>query len=239
MQENDAVYEFDTRIRYSEVGHGGCMTLPALINLFQDCSIFHSEAVGYGPARLKREHKAWVLTHWQLVVDRYPTVGESVTVGTFASGFKSVSATRNFYLRNTDSTLIARAKTSWAFMDLVQMRPVRPTADHVEAYGMHDPLPMPPEERHVSAPDQLMPCEPVTVQRHHIDTNEHVNNCQYVQIALDLLPEEPNVHLARVDFRRSAVLGDRLFPSIARVGEHTIVQLCDADGSVFGIIELA
>lgn len=83
MQENDAVYEFDTRIRYSEVGHGGCMTLPALINLFQDCSIFHSEAVGYGPARLKREHKAWVLTHWQLVVDRYPTVGESVTVGTW------------------------------------------------------------------------------------------------------------------------------------------------------------
>lgn len=76
MQENDAVYEFGTRIRYSEVGHGGCMTLPALINLFQDCSIFHSEAVGYGPARLKCEHKAWVLTHWQLVVDRYPTVGE-------------------------------------------------------------------------------------------------------------------------------------------------------------------
>ena len=30
-------YEFEGRVRYSEIDHRGTMTLPALINYFQDC----------------------------------------------------------------------------------------------------------------------------------------------------------------------------------------------------------
>ena len=37
--ENNS-YEFEARVRYSEIGHRGTMTLPALINYFQDCSTF-------------------------------------------------------------------------------------------------------------------------------------------------------------------------------------------------------
>ena len=36
------MYEFDSRVRYSEVDHHGTMTVPALINYFQDCSTFQS-----------------------------------------------------------------------------------------------------------------------------------------------------------------------------------------------------
>ena len=42
------MYEFDSRVRYSEVDHHGTMTVPALINYFQDCSTFQSEQLGYG-----------------------------------------------------------------------------------------------------------------------------------------------------------------------------------------------
>lgn len=236
---NGAVYEFPARVRYSEVGHGGRMALPALINLFQDCSIFHSEAVGYGPDRLKSEHSGWVLTHWHLLVDRYPRLSEEVSVGTFASGFKAVSATRNFYLRDADGTVIARANTSWAFMDLEALRPVRPTPEHVAAYRFREPLEMPPEPRRVNVPDRLEPCEPVTVRLHHIDTNEHVNNCQYVQMALDVLPRENEYRHVRVDFKRSAVLGDVVYPKIAREADRVVVQLCDAEGGAYGAVELA
>ena len=37
-------YSFTSRIRYSEIGEDGCLTLPGLINYFQDCSTFQSEA---------------------------------------------------------------------------------------------------------------------------------------------------------------------------------------------------
>ena len=37
------MYEFNSRVRYSEIDHHGTLTLPALINYFQDCSSFQSE----------------------------------------------------------------------------------------------------------------------------------------------------------------------------------------------------
>ena len=55
-------YEFDGRVRYSEIDHRGTMTLPALINYFQDASTFQSEAIGLGMDRLKHDRKAWVLS---------------------------------------------------------------------------------------------------------------------------------------------------------------------------------
>ena len=39
-------YEWKCRVRYSETGVDGKLTLPALVNYFQDCSTFHSESLG-------------------------------------------------------------------------------------------------------------------------------------------------------------------------------------------------
>ena len=51
------MYSFDSRVRYSEIGHRGTMTLPALINYFQDCSTFQSEDIGVGVEVLKKRKK--------------------------------------------------------------------------------------------------------------------------------------------------------------------------------------
>ena len=77
------MYEFKSRVRYSEIDHRGTMTLPALINYFQDSSTFHSEEAGLGMEHLKAEKKAWVLSYWQVIVERYPKLGEEITVGTW------------------------------------------------------------------------------------------------------------------------------------------------------------
>ena len=42
------MYEFDSRVRYSETDAQGRMTWLALMDYFQDCSVFHSEAVNLG-----------------------------------------------------------------------------------------------------------------------------------------------------------------------------------------------
>lgn len=241
MEKLDPVaFEFDAHVRYSETTHNGTMALPALIDIFQDCSIFHSEKIGYGPELLKNEQKAWVLMHWHIVVDRYPKLAEQITVGTFASSFKTVSAGRDFYLRDTEGTIIARAHSTWGFMDLTAGKPVRPSAEHVAAYGLGTPLEMPKESRKIALPaaDELRACDPITVRRDLIDTNEHVNNSQYVRIALSVLPDEMQPHRARVDYRRSAVLGDVIQPHVAIEEERTVVLLADDDGAPYGVVEL-
>ena len=67
-------YEFDSRVRYSEIDHRGTMTLPALINYFQDGSTFQSEELGLGMEKLKKDKKAWVLSYWQNAIRRWESI---------------------------------------------------------------------------------------------------------------------------------------------------------------------
>lgn len=239
LEENSkGKYEFDGRVRYSEIDHRGTMTLPALINYFQDCSTFHSESIGLGMERLKHDKKAWVLSYWQIVVERYPRLCEDITVGTFATEFKGLYGNRNFYMKDETGKMIARANSIWVFMDLEKGRPARPTAEHIEPYGTHAPLDMPYEGRKIALPEQSEAGEPFPVRKYHIDTNEHVNNCQYVQMALEMIPGDMQVRQVRVDYKKSAVLGDIIFPKLSREQERTVVELCDADGKPYAIVEL-
>ena len=138
MNENSRKngFEFDGRVRYSEIDHRGTMTLPALVNYFQDCTTFHSESVGLGMERLREEKKAWVLSYWQVIVERYPKLNEKITVGTFPTAFKGLFGNRNMYMLDAEGKRIACANSIWVFMDLEKGRPARPCAEHIEPYGI-------------------------------------------------------------------------------------------------------
>lgn len=232
------MYEFDGRVRYSEIDHTGKMTLPALINYFQDCSTFHSEEAGLGMERLKAEKKAWILSYWQVIVERYPGLGEKITTGTFATEFKGLYGNRNFYMKDAEGRRIACANSIWVFMDLGKGRPARPSEEHIRPYGTEKPLDMPYEGRKILMPEHCVETESFPVRKYHIDTNEHVNNCQYVQMTLEVLPREMKVRQLRVDYKKSAVLGDTIYPKVAQETERTVVELCDGDGKPYAVVEL-
>ncbi|HJA12513.1 MAG TPA: acyl-[acyl-carrier-protein] thioesterase [Candidatus Mediterraneibacter merdipullorum] len=231
-------YEFDSRVRYSEIDHRGTMTLPALINYFQDCTTFHSESVGLGMERLRKEKKAWVLSYWQVLVERYPRLNEKIRVGTFPTEFKGLFGNRNMYMLDGDGNRIACANSIWVFMDLEKGRPARPQAEHIEPYGIGEPLDMPYEDRKIEPPRENRACEPFPVRRYHIDTNEHVNNCQYVQMAMEMLPGDISVRQLRVDYKKSAVLGDMIYPRVSEEPERTVVELCDEAGKEYAVVEM-
>ena len=188
-------YEFDGRVRYSEIDHRGTMTLPALINYFQDCPI----RISIGRPRmerLKHDRKAWVLSYWQVIVDRYPKLGEKITTGTFATEFKGLYGNRNFYMKDGSGEMIARANSIWAFMDLEKGRPVRRQQSISIRTARVNLWTWPYEGRKIALPEQSEAGEPFPVRKYHIDTNEHVNNCQYVQMALEMVPGDIQVRAA-------------------------------------------
>ena len=53
------IYQFDSRVRYSEVDENRRITLLSILNYFQDCSSFHSEKIGFGIDYLKEKQCAW------------------------------------------------------------------------------------------------------------------------------------------------------------------------------------
>ena len=232
------MYAFDSRVRFSEADHHETITLPGIINYFQDCSIFHSEDVGLGIDVLKEEKRAWILSSWQVVVERYPRIGEKIKVATWATKFKGLYGYRNFCMWDENGEKAAYANSIWVFMDLERERPAKPAPEEIERYGTEPPLEMEYAPRKILLPGELQEGEPFPVRKYHIDTNEHVNNCQYVQMALEALDEEPLVRQVRVEYKKSAVLGDVIYPRTAREEERTVVELCDAQGHPYAAVEL-
>lgn len=228
----------DGRVRFSEIDHTRKITVPSIINYFQDCSTFQSEDIGVGLDELSKKKKAWILTYWQIVIDHYPKMNDKIQVSTWASKFKGMLAERNFCMTDENGEKAAYAQSVWVYMDVEKGRPVRPDQEELDAYGQCEPLEMDYESRKIALPEECMSLEPFPVRRYHIDTNEHVNNCQYVQFAMELLPKDQVIHQVRVGYKKSAVLGDVIYPKYAKETDRTVIELCDENGVSYATVEV-
>ena len=90
------MYTFDSRIRYSETDETGALSLLGVINYMQDCSTFQSEDIGLGVEYLEKKKRAWLLSSWRIVIDRYPVLGERIKIGTWATSSKGIYGYRDF-----------------------------------------------------------------------------------------------------------------------------------------------
>ena len=78
------MYSFESRIRYSEVDQNQELSVTGIINYLQDCSTFQSEDLNLGVTYLQEHHRAWWLSSWQIVIERYPRLGEEIIVSTWS-----------------------------------------------------------------------------------------------------------------------------------------------------------
>ena len=96
------MYTFESKIRYSEIDRSGELTLESLIDYFQDCSTFQTQD---GPASmeyLRDKGIVWVLSSWQIVVNRYPKLCEDVVIGTVPYDMRGAIGYRNFFMDTKD-----------------------------------------------------------------------------------------------------------------------------------------
>lgn len=237
------MYTFHSRIRYSEIDNNGCLSLGSLLDYFQDCSTFHSEDAGVGLEYLKERHLAWVLSAWQIVVERYPGLGEKVDIGTVPYAFRGFLGYRNFVMESEQGERLAYANTLWTLMDMEKMHPARPGTEMLEAYEIGEKLPMDYAPRKIALPASGgAGIEALEVKKHHLDTNNHVNNGQYIRIALECLPAEcledgMSVRQMRAEYKKQAHLGDRIYPVVYKNGGKAAVSLNNREGQPYCIVE--
>lgn len=232
------MYTFDSRIRYSEIDHQGKLSMASLLNYFQDCSTFHSEDIGLGVEYLEDLKLAWVMSAWQIVVDRYPRLGEKVTIGTFPYEFKRFLGMRNFILYGENGEVLAKANSLWTLLNIETGIPSLPTEDMLRGYTLEEKLDMDYAPRKIAVPEGGELKTSITVELQHLDTNHHVNNGQYVNMALRFLPEGFEIAQLRAEYKKQAFLGDELHPCVVKADNKYIVALNDAENNPYVIVEL-
>ena len=230
-------YTFDSKVRISEAGSKGKLTLPAIINYFQDCSTLQSEGLGVGIDFCREHKRAWVLSSWQIVVERYPELAEDIKARTWATGFRGLFGERNFCIEDNEGYMVAYANSLWVYMDIEMGRPTKPTPEEIEPYGVGAPLEMEPMSRKISLPENAEVKEPFRVRKYQIDTNHHMNNCQYVQMAMEFLEDDFVPHHVRVEYKKSALYGDVIIPKVAKDENRIVIELCDEADKLYASVE--
>lgn len=231
------MYEYDSRVRLTEVDQNRRMTLNAILNAFQDCSTFHSEDLGRGMYYLQQKHRMWVLSSWKIVVYRYPELAEHIRVGTWPYAFGKMTGQRSFRILDGEGKLAACADTLWVLMDTERMRPTRVDDEISTAYELEPRMEMEYEEDKIQIPEDLEEREPFLIHAHHLDVNHHVNNGQYVQLAADYLPEGFEIHQMRAEYKKSAVQNDMIYPRTGRCQDGYTTVLGDEAGKPYAVIE--
>ncbi len=233
------MYSFDSRVRYSEVDSNGQMSLQSILDYFQDCSTFHSEDIGLGIAFLAERNLVWVLSAWQIIVERYPRIGEKIKIATFPYDFKGFTGNRNFYMEDSDGMKISYANSIWTLMDIKAGKPARLLHEMIEGYVLEERLEMNYAPRKIPVSDQYIEKDPVMIREHHLDTNNHVNNGQYLRIAMDYVEKGMQIRQMRAEYKKSALLGDILIPQVAKEEDKYTISLCGKEKEVYTIVELS
>ena len=135
-------YSFESRVRFSEIGEDGCLTLPGVLDYFQDCCTFESEQTGVGMEVLKEQKRAWVLSAWQVIVKRYPKLGENIKVTTIPYGFRGFIGMRNFILETMDGEKLAWANSYWSFINTETGLPEKLTPADTDPYDLGEKIEM-------------------------------------------------------------------------------------------------
>ena len=67
--------------------------------------------------------------------------------------------------------------------------------------------------------------EPIRILKADIDYNKHVNNANYIRMAMELLPDDFKIDGLRVEYRIAAKLGDVLIPAVYKLDAAIVVTL--------------
>ena len=93
--------------------------------------------------------------------------------------------------------------------------------------------------RKIRIPDGAVKGEEVLIRPHHLDTNHHVNNGQYVRIAIDSLQKDCHISQLRAEYKKQVRLHEVLTPYIVRTEKGGyVVDLRNQENETCCIVEI-
>lgn len=233
------MYSFDSRIRYSECDETARLDYVALVNYLQDCSTFHTESMGLGLSYLAAHRFAWLIAAWQIKIVRRPRFLEHVTVSTWCYDMSRTLAQRCFSIVDGQGEPCVLADSIWFTYDTAAGRPCR-IPDSEFAYLTDEPrLDLPKTERKLKVTGDYVEATPIVIGPQHLDTNKHVNNAQYVLMAISALEDDMgDLRRVCVQYRLQTMLGETLVPRLYQADGSKTVELVGANDETHAVVRL-
>uniref|UniRef100_Q39663 Acyl-[acyl-carrier-protein] hydrolase n=1 Tax=Cuphea wrightii TaxID=35942 RepID=Q39663_CUPWR len=190
-------------IRSYEIGADRTASIETLMNHLQDTSLNHCKSVGllndgFGrtPEMCTRD-LIWVLTKMQIVVNRYPTWGDTVEINSWFSQSGKIGMGREWLISDCNTgEILVRATSAWAMMNQKTRRFSKLPCEVRQEIAPHfvDAPPVIEDNDRklhkfdVKTGDSI--CKGLTPGWNDFDVNQHVSNVKYIGWILESMPTE-------------------------------------------------
>ena len=231
------MYSLKYKVTTSTCDSEGRLKLYSALQMMQDCSEMWIDSEPGVKEYFAEQNMAQLLASRQVEIVRVPEYKEELTVTTSVYGMKPMFGFRNTYIYDAEGKPCYKTWSMGAFVDKANGKLKRVDDATIASMTLEPQLEMNYGDRRIILPREGGEAqEPYKVLRADIDYNKHMNNANYVRIAMELLPEGFEVKCLRVEYRVAAKLGDVLNPIVYRVDDKIIVALM-VENEVSAIIE--
>ncbi len=231
------MYTLDYKVTTSCCDSKGRLKLYSALQMMQDCSEMWIDSEPQARKFFKDNNMTQLLATRQVEVVRVPRFKEELSVTTSIYEVMPMYGFRNTFIRDAQGGDCYRTWSMGAFVDLATGKLTRIADDAIASLTLEPKQEMNYRGRRIILPKQDgAVLESVQVMRADIDYNHHMNNANYVRIAMELLPEDFEVKDMRVEYRIAARQGDLLTPTLYPLDGGYIVALA-IDGQPSAIIE--
>jgi acyl-ACP thioesterase len=220
------MYSLNYQVTTSTCDSEGRLKLYSALQMMQDCSEMWIDSEPGVKQYFTEQNMAQLLASRQVEVMRVPLFKESLTVTTSVYGMKPMFGFRNTFIYDASGNPCYRTWSMGAFVDKTNGKLKRVDDATIASMQLEPQLEMNYRDRRIILPrtgGEVM--EPVKVLRADIDYNRHMNNANYVRMAMELLPADFEVKGLRVEYRVAAKLGDTLTPTVYQTDGCYVVAL--------------
>ena len=255
------MYSLTYKVTTSTCDSEGKLKLYSALQMMQDCSEMWIDSEPGVKQYFTEQNMAQLLATRQVEIVRVPEYKEELTVTTSVYGMKPMFGFRNTFIYDAQGKPCYKTWSMGAFVDKAAGKLKRVDEATIQSMTLEPQLEMNYKDRRIILPkgrsseshpslledgrvateldkvkDGGEVLEPIKVLRADIDYNKHMNNANYVRMAMELLPEDFVVTGLRVEYRVAAKLGDYLTPTIYKIAGGIIVSL-SIGSEVSAIIE--
>lgn len=179
-------YRTSMRVGSRDVNLFRRLKTSAMFELFQELSVVHASALGFGTDEVLSRGVVWVITMQRVEIERMPEEGELIYLESWTGKTTHLLYPRFYRVCDEKGNMLIQASSLWTLMDIESRKMLSSEQFGHEITDMVNggeiALPGPPKKAAADIATSF------TVPYSYLDQNGHMNNTRYFDLAEDLIP---------------------------------------------------
>ena len=210
--EDHSTYTEQITLDEGDVDYRGLMRPSALLRCAEHMATAHAWGLGMDKAFYSARQMVYLVGRQAFQFYRAPAMRETVTLTTYPEKTRRGANKRVLVVRSLDGEELARVDTRWTLVDTCAGKIIRHIPPEIDQYWSDTvdwelSLQVPKAAELVSAGSRRAAYS-------ICDTNRHINNASYLDVACDALPleviDQGPVRFAAIKYHRQVPLGEEM-----------------------------